>query len=192
MPQVYKEPGRHVNGPLYVVERRIRTPWHKHQPLPVAQVPQNQRTGMLHVIFVAGSLEVRHNGQTSNVYPEGAHYSYERSCEVHLEVLPRGRSDREYERWVEQPPYIRTSARVRMLSTTRNTPIVVSREVWAFAGTTSPSTDAHVTLLSPKDVRRHLLGVLPYIGVHPSDVSAAYSYIETLLTRGRRELGLPR
>ena len=187
MPQVYKEPGRQVNGPLYVVERRIRTRWANRHPIPVDRIPPEERTGMLHVIYVANTLTIRHNAQTSNVYPQGAHYSYGASSAVYLEVMPRGRSEAQYAEWTARPPYIGTWARVRRIQT-RSTPILASREPGAFEGETSPSTDAHLTLVPVRSIRQHLMGVLPYIGVHPSDVATAFSYIDTLITRGRREL----
>ena len=187
MPQVYKEPSRTVNGPLYVVERRIRTRWSGNHPVPVSRIPLEQRTGMLHVIYVAGSLTIRNNAQTENVYPKGAHYNYDQSCDVYVEVLPRGRSEAQYDEWVKRPPYIGTWARVRRVRT-RNTPLVATIEPWAFEGGTSPSTDAHLTLVSGRDIRQHLRGVLPYIGVHPSDVDTVYTYIEVSMNKGRRGL----
>lgn len=187
MPQVYKDPSRRITGPVYVVERRIRTRWVNHHPIPVNRIPLEQRTGMLHVIYVAGTLTIRNNAQTTNVYPHGAHYNYEASCEVYLEVLARGRSEAQYAEWTEHPPYISTWDHVRRIQT-RNTPIVASRDSRAFEGETSPSTNAHLTLVSVLNIRKHLMGVLPYIGVHPSDVGTAYNYIDTLITRGRRGL----
>lgn len=188
MPQVYREPHREVRGPVYVVERRMmRTRWVGRQPLPISQVPRNERSGMLHVIFVAGSLTIRHNDQTTNVYPKGAGYSYEKSCDVYVEVLPRGRSDSEYDEWVKRPPHIGTWDRVLRMRT-RNTPIVASREPRGFMGMTSPSTDAHLTLLSPREINRHLTGVLPYIGVHPTDVQTVLTFIEARINGGKRDL----
>ncbi|HKX24627.1 MAG TPA: hypothetical protein VJM46_05305 [Candidatus Saccharimonadales bacterium] len=143
------------------------------------------------MIYVAGALNIRNNAQTSNVYSNGAHYSYNRSCDVYMEVLPRGQSDARYAEWTERPPYIGTWARVRRIRT-RNTPIVATIESRGFTGETSPSTDAHLTLVSGRNIRQHLMGVLPYIGVHPSDVDTAYTYIEVSMNKGRRDLGASR
>ncbi len=187
MPQVYKAPSRRVDGPAYVVGRRMRTRWSGNNPIPVSRIPLEERTGMLHVTFISGTLTIRNNGQTDNVYPDGASYSYDSIVSVYLEVLPRGRHERQYAEWVERPPYIGTSDRVRRIQT-RNTPIVATREPWDYSGQGSVSTDEHLTLVSPQKIRHHLMGVLPYIGVHSSDVGTAYSYIETLITRGKRGL----
>ena len=188
MPQVYTPPSRTLRGPVYIVGRRIRTRWVNHQPMPVNRVPLEQRTGMLHVTYVGSELVIRNNGQTGDVYASGAHYECSGTCSVYMEVLPRGRSEREYAEWLERPPYIGTSDRVRRVQM-RNTPILASRQPWAFQGGSSVFTDEHLTIVhSPRALRQHLLGVLPFIGVHPSDVSAAYSYIDTFLTRGKRDL----
>lgn len=191
MPQTYTAPSRKVPVPVYIVERRIRTYWANRHPVPVSRIPLEQRTGMLHVTYVAGELVIRNNSQTDNVYPDRTSYEAAGTCAMYLEVLPRGQSEGRYAEWVERPPYIGTSDRVRRIQT-RNTPIVASRQSWGYQGGSSVGTDAHLTLVPPGRIRHHLLGVLPYIGVHPSDVQTAYSYIDTLLNAGRRDLRVRR
>lgn len=178
MTKQYVRPVRRITVPTLIVERRHRRHWgHGFQEIPVSHIRLEDRTGMLHLTLTS-DLTIK-GAETDNIYPHGIHYATGQSCELYLEVLPRGRSEAEYRDWVRRPPFISTWSRVAPLPTQR-TPLVVSSEARNHGGDKHVSSDAHLTLMVPAAARPYLGGVLPYIGVDPVDVPAVIEHVKRL------------
>jgi hypothetical protein len=188
MPKVYERPKQHIPVPAFVVQRRVQPHWQgpNFQRIPNNRVPLEKRSGVLEITYVAGDL-VLDSEKAETVYPLGVNYHYRRSCEVKLEVLPRGKSPREYAELAKSPPFIQRMALVDVVRTIA-TPLVLSRNADVSWDEVGMHTDAHVTLVRPEQFRRYLPNVLPVIGVDPRDVQSVFERVSRLLEQGRRRL----
>lgn len=176
---------RRINGPAVLASRRCYEHFDgRSRPIPIQKVPLQERTGELSIYFALSGLEIN-AAERSDVFPRGVGFSYQKGCEVALEVFQRGRSREEYERWQ------RNSVQRVVPLPGAHCPLVISdAPTVSVRGAYFPGSDGlhHMQLIKPQQLTQYLDEALPLIGVDPAGVKPAAQRIRELLQQGKRRI----
>lgn len=176
---------RRINGPAVLASRRCYEHFDgRSRPIPIQKVPREKRTGKLSIYFALSGLEIN-AAEQSDVFPQGVGFSYQKGCEVALEVFPRGRSREEYERWQ------RNSVQRVVPLTGAHCPLMISDAPRVSVnGAHWPDSDGlhHMQLIKPQQLTQYLSEALPLLGVEAADVQPTIQRIRQLLQQGKRRI----
>lgn len=171
---------------MHQIDPRYRGPVDSPRPVPHEEVPIAQRTGRLRVVW-AGQIRAYDYVHGERSYPSGLYIEPRHIVEVYLEVLPRSCHKSQYEDMMRRGPRMPTMT-YPLLNLSGRTPLLISREAAADSGGWSRKVDSYVSFMHPDELRRHVVRLLPWLGVDAHEAGRITNRLLGQLPAGLEEL----